>query len=235
MRFFGAGPCPSVQKDFCPWSGWEMIDVKTVIGVLLAGGRSSRMGGGDKCLQLLAGQTLLARAIARARPQLDTLVLNANGDPGRFAATGLEIVADSFENHAGPLAGILAALEWMRAQRPDCTHLVSFATDTPFFPLDLVARLIAAAQAQKLPLASAASGGRSHPVFGLWPVSLADDLRAAMTHESMRKVDAFTARHGVALAAYPVHPSDPFFNINRKEDLAAALNFIPIHDKEFGT
>lgn len=212
-----------------------MIDVNSIMGVLLAGGRSSRMGGGDKCLHMLAGQTLLDRAIARARPQLPGLILNANGDPGRFAATGLEIVADGFENYAGPLAGILTALEWLRAQRPDCTHLVSFATDTPFFPLDLVARLIDAAQAQKLPLASAASGGRSHPVFGLWPVALADDLRAAMTHENMRKVDAFTARHGVALASYPVLPFDPFFNINRKEDLEQAQKFIPIHDKEFGT
>jgi len=206
-----------------------------IMGVLLAGGKSSRMGGGDKCLQMLAGQTLLDRAIARARPQLSGLILNANGDPRRFAATGLTIVADSFENHAGPLAGILAALEWLRAQRPDCTHLVSFATDTPFFPLDLVARLIEAAQIHKLPMASAASGGRSHPVFGLWPVSLAQDLRDAMTHENMRKVDAFTARHGVALASYPVQPFDPFFNINRKEDLAVAQNFIAIHDKKFGT
>lgn len=194
----------------------------TVIGVVLAGGKSTRMGGGDKALSLLAGRTLLDRAIDRARPQLDELVLNANGDAARFAGTGLTIISDTIENYAGPLAGILAALEWARAQRPLCTHLISFASDTPFFPTDLVARLIRAAQEEQKPLACAASGGRPHPVFGLWPVALADDLRHAMLHENMRKVDAWTARHGVALAQYPALPSDPFFNINRAGDLQEA-------------
>jgi molybdopterin-guanine dinucleotide biosynthesis protein A len=180
------------------------------------------MGGGDKALSLLAGRTLLDRAIARARPQLDELLLNANGDAARFAGTGLTIISDTIENYAGPLAGILAALEWARAQRPLCTHLISFASDTPFFPTDLVARLIRAAQEEQKPLACAASGGRPHPVFGLWPVALADDLRHAMLHENMRKVDAWTARHGVALAQYPVLQFDPFFNINRAGDLQEA-------------
>ena len=205
----------------------------TVIGVILAGGKSARMGGGDKCLCLLAGRTLLDRAIARVRPQLDELVLNANGDAARFAGTGLTIISDTIDNYAGPLAGILSALEWARDARGSCTHVVSFASDTPFFPMDLVARLIRAAQEKQLPLACAASGGRVHPVFGLWPVALADDLRHAMTRENMRKVDAWTARYGVALAEYPVLPFDPFFNINQQEDLAWAAQLAPIPDKEF--
>lgn len=196
--------------------------VTTVIGVIMAGGKSTRMGGGDKCLSLLAGRTLLERAIARARPQLDELVLNANGDVARFAATGLTVIPDTVGNYAGPLAGILSALEWARAQRPLCTHLISFACDTPFFPTDLVARLICAGQEQQQPLACAASAGRTHPVFGLWPVALADDLRNALLNENMRKVDGWTARHGVALAQYPVLPFDPFFNINHAADLQEA-------------
>ncbi len=204
-----------------------------IIGVVLAGGKSTRMGGGDKCLSLLAGHTLLDHTIARARPQVDELILNANGDITRFAGTGLTIIQDSIENYAGPLAGILSALEWAREYRPHCIHVVSFASDTPFFPTDLVARLIRAAQEKNLPLASAASGGRSHPVFGLWPVNLADDLRHAMSCENMRKVDAWTARHGAAHADYPVLPFDPFFNINQPEDLVRAAQLPPISDKDF--
>lgn len=204
-----------------------------IIGVVLAGGKSARMGGGDKCLSLLAGQTLLARAIARARPQVDELLLNANGDVTRFSSIDLSIIPDSIEGYAGPLAGILSALEWARAYRPHCTHVVSFASDTPFFPTDLVTRLIRTAQEQQKPLACAASGGRSHPVFGIWPVALADDLRHAMIRDNMRKVDAWTARHGAALADYPVVPFDPFFNINQPQDLVRAAQLAPIPEKDF--
>ena len=204
-----------------------------IAGVILAGGKSTRMGGGDKCLRLLAGRTLLDRAITRARLQVDELLLNANGDAARFTGTGLTIISDTIENYAGPLAGILTALEWARDARPSCTHVVSFASDTPFFPTDLVAHLIRAAKEKQLPLACAASGGRAHPVFGLWPVALADDLRHAMMRENMRKVDAWTARHGVALAEYPALPFDPFFNINQPEDLALAVQLASIPDKEF--
>lgn len=207
-----------------------MTQVTAIIGVVLAGGQSARMGGGDKCLRLLGGQSLLDRAIARARPQVDELLLNANGDVTRFSAIDLPIIPDSIEGYAGPLAGILSALEWAREQRPSCTHVASFASDTPFFPVDLVARLIHAAREQQQPLACAASGGRAHPVFGLWPVALADDLRHAMMRENMRKVDAWTARHGVALAEYPLLPFDPFFNINQPEDLALAAQLASIPD-----
>ncbi len=222
---------PLYATDFIMVMG--MTQVREIVGVILAGGKSARMGGGDKCLSLLAGQTLLSRAVARARPQVNELILNVNGDPARFAGTGLMIIPDMIEDYAGPLAGILSALEWAREQRPLCSHVASFASDTPFFPADLVARLIRAAQEKQLPLACAASGGRAHPVFGLWPVALADDLRHAMTRENMRKVDAWTARHGVALAEYPVLPFDPFFNINQQEDLAWAAQLAPIPDKEF--
>lgn len=210
-----------------------MSRMAKLIGVVLAGGKSARMGGGDKCLSLLAGKTLLARAIERARAQVDELVLNANGDPARFHGIDLTVIADSIDGYAGPLAGILAALEWARAERPGCSHVISFASDTPFFPTDLAARLMRAAEEQHKPLACAASGGRAHPVFGLWPVALADDLRRAMIQENMRKVDAWTARHGVALAEYPLTPYDPFFNINQPEDLAVAAQMAPIPDKEF--
>ncbi|MEQ1888724.1 MAG: molybdenum cofactor guanylyltransferase MobA [Alphaproteobacteria bacterium] len=210
-----------------------MTPVIRIAGALLAGGKSARMGGGDKCLRRLGGQTLLERAIARARPQVDELVLNTNGDPSRFAQTGLTIIPDVIEDYAGPLAGILSVLEWARAHRPACTHVVSFATDTPFFPVDLVQRLFRAAQDRNRALASAASGGRVHPVFGLWPVALAGDLRHAMTAGNIRKVDAWTARHGVALAEYPVLPFDPFFNINREDDLARAELLRPITGTPF--
>lgn len=196
--------------------------MKQITGVLLAGGKSSRMGGGDKCLIRLGPQSLLARSIERARPQVTELILNANGDATRFGDTGLVVIADTIDGFAGPLAGILAALEWARAHRPACDYVASFATDTPFFPDDLVARLRNAAESAHTPLACAASGGRAHPVFGLWPVDLADDLRHAMTRENIRKVDLWTARHGVAIADYPLHPHDPFFNINSPEDLVAA-------------
>ncbi len=193
-----------------------------ITGVILAGGKSARMGGGDKCLSLLGGRTLLARAIARARPQANELILNANGDVTRYCGIDLPIIPDSIEGFAGPLAGILSALEWAQAHRPNCTHVVSFASDTPFFPTDLVERLIRAAREQRTPLASAASGGRTHPVFGLWPVSLSGNLRHAMTQQNMRKVDAWTAHHRAALAEYPVLPFDPFFNINTPQDLTEA-------------
>ena len=193
-----------------------------IVGVLLAGGQSRRMGGGDKCLQMLGGETLLAHAIARARPQVDVLILNANGDRARFAAYDLPVVPDVIDGHAGPLAGVLSGMEWARAHRPDCATIASFATDAPFFPRDLVPRLSAARKAAHVPLACASSGGRTHPVFGLWPVELAGDLRRAMTEEDIRKVDIWTARHGIAHAVCPDTPHDPFFNINRPEDLARA-------------
>ena len=196
-----------------------------IVGLLLAGGQSRRMGGGDKALRLLAGRTLLDRVIDRVQPQVAALVLNANGDPSRFARFGLPVVADSIADFAGPLAGILAGLDWTAANRPDCSLVVSLATDAPFLPADLVARLLAGMNAQRAELACAASGGQPHPVIGLWPVHLRDELREALVAQGIRKVDVWTVRYPLATVDFPITPIDPFFNANRPEDLdrAAAL------------
>jgi len=193
-----------------------------IAGVLLAGGLSRRMGGGDKNLRTLGGRTILERIIATARPQVGPLVLNANGDPARFAAFGLPVAADVVEGYAGPLAGVLTGLEWARANALGCQWVASFATDAPFIPGDLVARLVAAVEREGADLACARSGGQDHPVFGLWPVRLADDLRRAMVEEDMRKVDRWTARYRLAIADFATDPVDPFFNTNRPEDLDEA-------------
>jgi molybdopterin-guanine dinucleotide biosynthesis protein A len=196
-----------------------------VVGLLLAGGQSRRMGGGDKALRLLGGMSLLDRVIERLRPQVDALVLNANGDPARFTRFALPVVADSVPGFAGPLVGVLAGLDWTASRRPDCPYVVSAATDAPFLPVDLVARLAEGLDEARADLACAASGGRSHPVFGLWPVRLRDDLRRAVVDQGIRKVDLWTARHQVTTVPFPDQPVDPFFNANRPEDLetAAAL------------
>ncbi|WP_448188707.1 molybdenum cofactor guanylyltransferase MobA [Azospirillum sp. sgz301742] len=193
-----------------------------IAGVLLAGGLSRRMGGGDKNLRTLGGRSILERIVAVARPQVGPLVLNANGDPERFAAFGLPVAADVVEGYAGPLAGVLTGLEWAKANAPDAVWLASFATDAPFIPGDLVARLVRAVEAEGADLACARSGGQDHPVFGLWPLRLADDLRRAMVEEGVRKVDAWTGRYKLAVAEFGVDPVDPFFNTNRPEDLDEA-------------
>ncbi|MFC5356765.1 molybdenum cofactor guanylyltransferase MobA [Azospirillum himalayense] len=193
-----------------------------IAGVLLAGGLSRRMGGGDKSLRTLGGRSILERIVATVRPQVGPLVLNANGDPERFAAFGLPVAADVVEGFAGPLAGVLTGMEWARTNAPDCRWLASFATDAPFIPGDLVARLMAAVEREGADLACARSEGQEHPVFGLWRVDLADDLRRAMVEEDMRKVDAWTARYRLAIADFAADPVDPFFNTNRPDDLAEA-------------
>jgi molybdopterin-guanine dinucleotide biosynthesis protein A len=193
-----------------------------VLGVLLAGGRSSRMGGGDKCLRPLGGRTILEHVIERARPQVGALLLNANGDPARFARFGLPVAADVVEGFAGPLAGVLTGMEWAFRRRPETRWIATIATDSPFLPPDLVARLRAAVADDAADLACAASAGRAHPVMGLWPVRLAADLRRAMVGEGVRKVDVWTARHRLAVVEFDVVGVDPFFNTNRPEDLALA-------------
>ena len=191
-------------------------------GVILAGGLSRRMGGGDKCLRPLGGRPILARIVERARSQVDTLVLNANGDPARFAAFGLPVAADSIEGFVGPLGGILAGLDWAAATAPQCRWLASFAGDAPFLPLDLVARFLSAVTAEGADLAVATSGGQTHPVFGLWRVDLREALRRALVDEQIYKVDRWTARYKVAAVDFATTPVDPFFNANRPEDLAEA-------------
>jgi molybdopterin-guanine dinucleotide biosynthesis protein A len=197
-----------------------------VAGVLLAGGQSRRMGGGDKCLRMLGTRTILDHILERVRPQVSSLVLNANGDPARFDGFKLPVAQDSVEGFAGPLAGVLAGLDWAAEHAPDCEWLASFATDAPFQPPDLVERLLEAVQSEGADLACAASEGRHHPVFGLWPLRLREDLRAAMIEEDIRKVDLWTARHRLAVAAFDVAEIDPFFNANRPDDLETAAQLL---------
>jgi molybdopterin-guanine dinucleotide biosynthesis protein A len=200
---------------------------KKVIGVLLAGGLARRMGGGDKCLRILAGRPLLDRLIDVVKPQVDIMILNANGDATRFANYGLPVVADVIEGYAGPLAGVLTGLEWAAENIPDAAWVASLATDAPFLPGDLVARMISAVKSEGADLACAASVGRMHPVFGLWPLSLRADLRAAMIDEDIRKIDFWTARYNLAVVEFEKKQGrDPFFNVNQPDNLAEAGRII---------
>ena len=191
-------------------------------GVLLAGGLARRMGGGDKPMRQIGGRTILERVIARLQPQCDGLILNANGDPARFANFGLPVIADTIENFPGPLAGILAGLDWTAANRPEVGWMLSAAADCPFLPRDLVARLHRARMETGAQLAVAASGEQSHPVIGLWSVGLRDQLRHALVVEDIRKIDRWTARYPLATVAWPTEPLDPFFNANTVDDIAEA-------------
>ncbi len=193
-------------------------------GVILAGGRATRMGGGDKGMREVAGRRLLDHVIARLGPQVGAMALNANGDPVRFADFGLPVLPDSLPDWPGPLAGVLAGMDWAAAQGADA--VVSVAADTPFFPRDLVARLQAAAGPSGLALAATREGSKlwRHPTFGLWPVGLRDDLRAAL-EGGLRKVVFWTDQHGTGLAEFATEPFDPFFNINTPEDIDTAERF----------
>ncbi|MEO0989448.1 MAG: molybdenum cofactor guanylyltransferase MobA [Pseudomonadota bacterium] len=194
------------------------------VGVILAGGQARRMGGGDKGMLDLGGQAILAHVIDRLAPQVSELALNANGDPTRFNGFGLPVLTDSVTGFPGPLAGVLAGLDW--AQELGASHIVTVAADTPFFPADLVPRLLLASEEDGKPIALAATpdperGLSRHPTFGLWPVALADDLRAALA-DGVRKVVAWTDRHGTATARFKVDRFDPFFNVNTPDDLDQA-------------
>jgi len=191
-------------------------------GVLLAGGLARRMGGGDKPMRRIGGRTILERVIARLTPQCDELILNANGDPARFASFGLTVIPDTVENFPGPLAGILAGLDWTAANRPEIEWVLSAAADCPFLPRDLVARLHRARIEEKAELAVAASDGQSHPVIGLWAVALREELRHALVVEDVRKIDRWTARYRLATVEWPVDAFDPFFNANTMDDIATA-------------
>jgi len=199
-----------------------MTEHPKTLGVLLAGGLARRMGGGDKPMKTIGGRTILERVIARLSPQCDGLILNANGDPARFASFGLPVVADTVEGFAGPLAGVLTALDWAAANRPDIAWVLSAAADCPFLPRDLVARLQHAQIKEGAQLAVAASGDQTHPVVGLWNVALRGELRHALVVEDIRKIDRWTARYKLATVSWPTVPLDPFFNANTVEDIAEA-------------
>lgn len=193
------------------------------LGLILAGGLSRRMGEREKALLPLAGRPMLAHVVERLRPQCATLVINANGDAARFAGFGLPVLADDPPDFAGPLAGVLAGLEYAGRHAPHLTHVASIAADTPFAPPDCVARLSAALAASGAEIAVAASGGRRHHAVAVWPVALAAGLRRALIGEGLRKVDAFLRRHRVVEAEWPTEPADPFFNVNTAEDLARGI------------
>jgi len=192
------------------------------LGLVLAGGRARRMGGADKSLLRIGGRPLIERVFQTLRPESTALVVNSNAESGRFEKFHGPVVRDSVPGHPGPLAGILAGLDWAAVHAPHLAYVASAPADAPFLPADLIPRLHAARLAAGTPLACAASGGRRHPVIGLWPVALREDLRRALTEEGLRKVEAFAARHGVAVAEWPDTPVDPFFNVNTPEDAARA-------------
>jgi len=192
------------------------------LGLVLAGGLARRMGGGDKARIRIGGLSILQRVLACLGSQCDSVIINANGDPARFADTGLPVVADSVPDFAGPLAGILAGLDWAAAHAQQCEWLASVPGDCPFLPKNLVARLHQARAAAGTLLACARSGEWRHPVVALWPVALRDDLRRALIDGGLRKIEIWTAQRGVAIADWPAEPIDPFFNVNTPEDAARA-------------
>jgi molybdopterin-guanine dinucleotide biosynthesis protein A len=202
-----------------------MASTKRIVGVILAGGRSSRMGGGDKCLLPLGGKPVLVSVLARLKPQVSDLIINANGDASRFVEFGLPVIADTVGGLAGPLAGVHAGLEWVKANAPGTRYVVTVASDTPFFPEDLVQRFLSESDHHRSLLVAASAEG-VHPVIGLWPVALARDLQECL-EQGMHKVGAFTKQHdAVEVFFSPVKVEgrliDPFFNINRPEELEQA-------------
>lgn len=193
-----------------------------VVGVILAGGQSRRFGGGDKFLKELNGKRLINHVVALASSQVEPLIINSNSAETSFEALGLPVVADSIQGYAGPLAGILTGMEWVQKNVPDCKWIATFPSDAPFIPLDCVEKMQACAEKEGAEIVCAASAGRTHPVCALWRIDLASDLREAMEVEEMRKIDLWTARYKLSVIEFSDQPYDPFFNINRPEDLARA-------------
>jgi molybdopterin-guanine dinucleotide biosynthesis protein A len=200
-------------------------------GLVLAGGLARRMGGGDKARIEIGGVTILDRVLATLSAQTIGIIINANGDPKRFSDTGCTVVPDNVEGYPGPLAGILAGLDWLAKQNNGVEWLISVPGDCPFLPDDLVERLHQARRkiGAGVPLACARSGEWRHPVVGLWPLALRANLRKALVDEDLRKIEVWTARHGIAIADWPVEPIDPFFNVNTKEDAAEAERIVLQH------
>jgi molybdopterin-guanine dinucleotide biosynthesis protein A len=199
------------------------------LGLVLAGGLARRMGGGDKALISIGGATILDRVLACLSAQCAGVAINANGDPARFATTGAPVIADDVEGFVGPLAGVLAGLDHLAKEARGTEWLLTVPGDCPFLPDDLVERLHQVRRERGKVLACAKSGDWRHPVVALWPVALRDDLRHALVDEDLRKIEAWTGRHGVAIAEWPTEPFDPFFNVNTPEDLAAAERIAAQH------
>ncbi len=197
-------------------------NLEHVGGVILAGGLSRRMGGGDKCLKLLGGKTLLSRIIGRVNPQISNLILNINGDPQRFLDYKLPMVNDVIGDFAGPLAGILTGMEWMSKNCPKVRWLATFPADAPFIPQDFVLKCLEAQNRTGTEIVCAKSAGRTHPVCGLWNVGLAQELRAAMEEKKVRKIDQWSSSYSLYYQEFATDPIDPFFNINSEKDLLIA-------------
>lgn len=193
-----------------------------MIAVVLAGGRSSRMGGGDKGFLSVDGRPILARVLAALAPQCGTVVLNANGDAERFTLFGRPVVADGVSGQCGPLAGVLAGMDYAASRHPDTTAILSVPADVPFLPSDLAAQLERRRVADGAAIVQARSGGRTHGVVALWSMAVRDDLRRALVDENVRRVSAFAVRHATATVVWPAEPLDPFLNVNTPDDLARA-------------
>jgi molybdenum cofactor guanylyltransferase len=192
-----------------------------ITAIILAGGLATRMGGGDKGFKTIGSVPILTRVLKRIGPQVDRLVINANGDPERFADFELPVIPDGIADYPGPLAGILAGMEFA-AEMTASSHILSVAADCPFLPHDLALRLKAVTQLRQARIAVAHSGGYAQPTLALWDISLRHDLRKALVDEGLRKIDRFTERYSVATAEWAVEPFDPFFNANAPDDLAEA-------------
>lgn len=208
-----------------------MIEKTNILGILLAGGQARRMGGGDKCLLPLGGKTLLQRSIAKAQPQVDQLVLSANGNSLRFARSRLPVVADAYPEFLGPLAGIHSGIQWAKQHRPNTEWLASFACDTPFFPENLVAQLAEAAEQDSALVTVAASNDRLHPIFALWHSSLFDALTKTLESANIPPLAQWIEQQSYVQVDFPCETYDPFFNINRPQDLYDAETLLPLADQ----
>jgi molybdopterin-guanine dinucleotide biosynthesis protein A len=201
----------------------DSMDLEAVTGIVLAGGQSRRMGGGDMGLLELAGKPMLGHVIDRLSVQVGRMAINANGDPSRFSPFGLPVVADTVAGFVGPLAGVLAGMRWSAGSAPGAHWIVTVAGDAPMLPLDLVLRLTEAVATRGAAIALARSAGEVHPVIGLWPVALADDLETAI-EDGVRKVLHWTGRHGTVTVDFSMTriggvEVDPFFNANTPQEL----------------
>jgi len=202
-----------------------MQDMAGIVGLILAGGRARRMGA-EKPLVPFRGRPLIAHAVERARPQVDTLLINTN-NPASYEKFGCVIVADRVGGFQGPLAGVLAGLDWMHAHRQNAAWLATFACDAPFFPEDMVRRLVAEATANNAAIAVAAYGVQHHPVFAAWRAALRVNSENALREGASRKMDDFIAQYPNVRVTFPMGVVDPFFNINTPEDLARAEAMFP--------
>ncbi len=191
--------------------------------LILAGGLSRRMGGGAKFLEEMGGKSLLDHVIERVKPQVSEILISCNAP---MRQTAYPVRADTIEGHHGPLAGILTGLDYFIEQGSKATHMLSIPADAPFIPLDLVDRLKSGLASSEKSIVMAYSKERIHPVVALWPLALATELKAALQDEGLRKILIFAERYNLTSVRWSDEEGDPFFNINRPEDLADARKML---------